>query len=238
MLQHTWSDRLPSVDAHVAFTAKFHVTVAGPHFAEMDGHGEPRWLWPILTDVQSRTEAVVKTTAVTRRTKAQHQVNEYWAGPLQRRDDETTSLVAVTVALSVDPDDQHAAEQLERARREEALDAEERRRIAATMDFLQRQCFHDPASARLFLMLNTNTRLGVFPTAEQAASIVSYLNDWRPDALWVRLAQILEPVLRRLTAAQADELLRFLQGILFAHGEKDAEREMQTLRMAQRDPAS
>jgi hypothetical protein len=243
---YDWRERLPSVDEHVSFTADFHMTATGPRSLragesgaeDQPGADIPAWVWPIVNAVQQQTESVTRTVSVLRRGTAQHQVNMHWARVLPWRDDDGAALTWVTVALSVDPDDHHAAVRLQQAHRETALDSEERRRIAATMGFLRQECFDNPASARLFLMLNRTTRLGVFPNADQADAIVTQVNDWHPDTLWVRLAKILAPLLTTMTPLQIDSLLRLLQSVLHTHGDQDAELHLQQLRAGGTGPLS
>ena len=91
-------------------------------------------------------------------------------------------MASAIAVLSVTTDDSRAAHELQQARREAHLDELARRQTAASLWFLREECFDNPASARLFLMLNTTARLGVFPTTHQADDIVAEVTRWNPDA--------------------------------------------------------
>ncbi|MEU5850676.1 hypothetical protein [Saccharopolyspora shandongensis] len=78
--------------------------------------------------------------------------------------------------------------------------------------------FDNPASARLFLMLNTSSRLGVFPNAQQADNVVTEVNKWHPETLWVQVAKTLQDALSSLNPGQIDELLHLLSVTLRSTG--------------------
>lgn len=119
---------------------------------------------------------------------------------------------------------------LQEARREAHLDELARRQAAANLRFLREECFDNPASARLFLMLNTTSRLGVFPTAQEADEVVAEVTRWHADSLWVQVAKTLQTALESLTPDQTDELLRVLSAALSSTGHPDQARTPRDLR--------
>ncbi|MEV0082885.1 hypothetical protein [Saccharopolyspora sp. NPDC050642] len=143
----------------------------------------------------------------------------------------------MTAALSVPPESHQAALDLQQQRREAQLDELARRQAAATMRFLRQECFDNPASARLFLMLNASSRLGVFPNADQAEDVVTEVNKWHPDTLWVQVARTLQTALASLTPGQTDELLRLLSVMLRTTGHPSQADELNDLRSPATDSA-
>ncbi|WP_409497212.1 hypothetical protein [Amycolatopsis sp. cmx-11-12] len=221
-LEHSWHDRFTSSDEHIGFTARVHIIVqTGDTFDAGWRNDEPLELRPgidqAIAYVRSEVECLLKQWEVMKRSAAQHAVNHHLSSKLPHELDDGALTVAA-VALSVADDDAHAAEEMRQARHEEHLDELARRRVAANMRFLRDECFDNPASARLFLMLNTTTRLGVFPDAQQADAVIAEVNQWHPDSLWVQLAGILQPVVRSLSPSQADELVRILSAALRSTG--------------------
>ncbi|GAB3453768.1 hypothetical protein [Actinophytocola sediminis] len=236
-LEHSWTDYVGSADAHLGFAAHIHLTV----------HPEPAYLGVALTNggvhagvppVLSRAgvwarlqvETVTEKWDVLHRQAAQHDLNDQLARHLPHTLDGGAVVAAATAVLSVTADDIRAGHELLHARREAHMDELARRQIAATLRFLREECFDNPASARLFLMLNTNTRLGVFPTAQQADDVVDEVTRWHPDTLWVQVAKTLQTALGALTPDRTDELLRVLSAALHSTGHPDQARTIHDLR--------
>jgi hypothetical protein len=226
-LDYNWPDLVESIDADVGFTVHIHLTVhpesASPgDIVELD-HGDgviPGNVSGAAAWARSEVETVTRKWDVLHRSAAQHAVNEHLSGLLPRT--VAGAMVGSAIAaLSVSADDTRAAHELYQARREARLDELVRRQTAATLRFLREECFNNPASARLFLMINTHARLGVFPNAEQADDIVAEVTRWHPDALWVQIATTLQATLMSLTPDQIDELLRVLSAALHSTGHPD-----------------
>lgn len=234
-LEYDWTDRVNSLDAHLAFSAHIYLIVRpGPeHRSAEAGAGESATVPPLISHAavwaRSEVEKATCEWGVLQRHAAQHSVNERVARHLPHTMHGAV-LSSLTVALSVSEDDTHAAHALQQARREAHLDEIARRQTSATLRFLREECFDNPASARLFLMLNTNTRLGVFPSAEQADAIVSEVTRWHPDTLWVQVAKTLHTVFGSLTPDQTEELLRVLAAALHSTGHPEQARNLDDLR--------
>ncbi|MEV6610969.1 hypothetical protein [Kutzneria sp. NPDC051319] len=234
-LEYDWTDRVDSLDAHLAFSAHIYLIVRpGPvHRRGEAGTDEPAVVPRLVSQAavwaRAEVEEATGKWGVLQRHAAQHSVNEQVARHLPYTMHGAV-LSSVTVALSVGEDDTRAAHALQQARREAHLDELARRQTAATLRFLREECFDNPASARLFLMLNTNTRLGVFPSAEQADEIVAEVTRWHPDTLWVQVAKTLHTVFGSLTPDQTKELLRVLAAALHSTGHPEQARNLDDLR--------
>lgn len=240
-LEHSWTDRVDSVNDHLGFAARIHLTVhldpAQPARTPEGAPSNDGTLAGVLSPAVSRAavwsrsqvEEVTRQWSVLHRHAAQHDLNDRLSQHLPHtlHGGVVTSMTAV---LSVTTDDARAAHELQQTRREAHLDDLTRRQTAATLRFLREECFDNPASARLFLMLNTTTRLGVFPTGQQADDIVAEVTRWHPDTLWVQVAKTLQTALGSLTSDQTDELLRVLSAALHSTGHPDQARTLHDLR--------
>ncbi|AHH97598.1 hypothetical protein [Kutzneria albida] len=234
-LEYNWTDRVNSVDAHLAFSAHIYLTVHPDperRTGEADAGGAvvvPPSVSQAAVWARSEVEEVTREWDVLHRHAAQHSVNER-VGQHLPHTLYGAVVGSVTVALSVSEDDTRAAHALQQAHREAHLDEIARRQAAATLRFLREECFDNPASARLFLMLNTNTRLGVFPSAQQADEVVAEVTRWHPDSLWVQVAKTLHTVLGALTPGQTEELLRVLAAALHSTGHSEQAHNLDDLR--------
>jgi hypothetical protein len=214
-VEHSWSEPVNSSDPDVPFIARLHLTMRA------DGSGPPDQGSPVLsaaaTGLREEVEKVARRWSVLHRQSAQHELNDRLARIAPYSQDEPT-VRAVTAILSVPQESAHAATRLLELRREAHLDELARRQVAANMRFLRDVCFDNPASARLFLMLNASPRLGVFPTTDEAEDLVTEVGRWHPENLWVQVAKTLHAALGSVSADQAAEMLRVLAALLRATG--------------------
>ncbi|EWM12048.1 hypothetical protein KUTG_02352 [Kutzneria sp. 744] len=236
-MEYNWTDRVDSMDTHLAFTARVHLIVH-PAVEHRAGGGNDDWPVgepPVVSQAAVWTRSLVGEATrewdVLHRHAAQHGVNERLSRHLPHTMDDAV-VGSVTVALSVDEDDIRAAHELQRARREAQLDELACHQTATTLRFLREECFDNPGSARLFLMLNTNTRLGVFPSAQQADAVVDEVTRWHPDSLWVQVAKTLQAAFGSLTHNQTKELLRVLSAVLRGTGHPEQASDLDDLRSA------
>ena len=235
MLHHAWQDRLKSRDQDVEFTARIYLTVQTDARAQQNENnlGPQPSEDPAISEaavwVRSTASEITAKLSVLQRHGAQHELNVGLSGVVPQQLGEHR-VTAVTIALAVSPDAHQAALDLEQARREAALDELARKQIAATMRFVRDECFRDPASARLFLMLNASPRLGVFPNADQADLLIEEVIRWHPEALWVQIAKTLDSVVTGLPSTQIEELLRLLHWGAEQTGHKKEAGELERLR--------
>lgn len=238
--EHNWTDRVDSVDEHLGFVAHIHLAVhldpvhpADPASLPSTDDGAPAVVPPAVSRAamwaRSQVEKVTQDWGVLHRHAAQHDLNDRLSRGVPHTVDGGV-VGSLTAVLSVATDDTRAAHALQEARREAYLDELARRQTAANLRFLREECFDNPASARLFLMLNTTSRLGVFPNAQQADDVVTEVTRWHSDSLWVQVAKTLQTALVSLTPEQADELLRVLSAVLSSTGHPDQARTLHDLR--------
>lgn len=234
-LHYDWQDRLKSCDQDVEFTARIYLTIQTGARAQRNEHdpGSQPSEDPAVSEaavwVRSAASEITAKSSVLHRHGAQHELNAGLSRVVPQQFGEHR-VTAVTIALAVSPDAHQAALDLEQARREAALDELARKQIAATMRFVRDECLRDPASARLFLMLNASPRLGVFPNADQADSLIEEVVRWHPEALWVQIAKTLDSVVTGLPPTQVEELLRLLRWGVDQTGHKKEAGELDRLR--------
>ncbi len=235
VLHHDWHDRLASSDDDVKFAARIHLTVQIDVRAQRNEHhlgaelGEESAVSEAAAWVRNTASEITAKLSVLQRQGAQHEVNAGLSRVLPRQVGDH-GVTAVTIALAVSPDAHQAALDLEQARREATLDELARRRVAATMRFVRDECLRDPASAKLFLMLNASPRLGTFPDADEADYLIDEVVRWNPEALWVQIAKTLDSVVTGLPPSQVDELLRLLRYGAHTTGHERAAKELDRLR--------
>ncbi|MGW1838659.1 hypothetical protein [Streptomyces sp. NPDC002067] len=119
--------------------------------------------------------------------------------------------------------EEHAREE-DRLRREYELDSLARRQVRARADFLRAEILADPASARLYALLERHTehwpRLGGPPADTSLPDLVREIQDWQPQARWVGVAQLLHNFVVELTEEGRKELLTILARAVAVHGDE------------------
>ncbi|XIE80159.1 hypothetical protein AB6O49_23645 [Streptomyces sp. SBR177] len=119
--------------------------------------------------------------------------------------------------------EEHTREE-ERLRREYELDALARRQARARSDFLRTEILANPASARLYSLLERHTehwpRLGGPPADASLPDLVREVQEWQPQARWVAVAQLLHDFVAGLTEEGRKELLTILAKAVKVHGDE------------------
>ncbi|MFE7038935.1 hypothetical protein ACFU9X_05610 [Streptomyces atratus] len=128
--------------------------------------------------------------------------------------------------------EEHARDE-DRLRREYELDALARRQARARADFLRSEILSDPASARLYTLMEQHTehwpRLGGPPVGTSLPDLVREVQQWQPQAQWVVVAQLLNDFVVGLTEEGRKEFLTILAKAVKVHGD---ERTAQALTQA------
>ncbi|WP_423833660.1 hypothetical protein [Streptomyces manipurensis] len=109
-------------------------------------------------------------------------------------------------------------------RLEYELDALARRQARARADFLRTEILADPASARLYTLLERYSehwpRLGGPPAGTSLPDLVREVQQWEPQARWVVVAQLLHDFVAGLTEEGRKELLTILAKAVKVHGDE------------------
>jgi hypothetical protein len=117
----------------------------------------------------------------------------------------------------------HAREE-EQLRHEYELDALARRQARARADFLRMEILANPASARLYTLLERYTehwpRLGGPPAGASLPDLVREVQQWQSQARWVVVAQLLHDFVAGLTEEGRKELLTILAKAVQVHGDE------------------
>lgn len=119
--------------------------------------------------------------------------------------------------------EEHAREE-GHLRLEYELDALARRQARARADFLRTEILADPASARLYTLLERYSehwpRLGGPPAGTSLPDLVREVQQWEPQARWVVVAQLLHDFVAGLTEEGRKELLTILAKAVKVHGDE------------------
>ncbi|MFF5726533.1 hypothetical protein [[Kitasatospora] papulosa] len=109
-------------------------------------------------------------------------------------------------------------------RRECELDALARRQARARADFLRSEILSDPASARLYALMEQHTehwpRLGGPSVGTSLPDLVREVQQWQPQAQWVVVAQLLNDFVVGLTEEGRKEFLTILAKAVKVHGDE------------------
>ncbi|MFG2848350.1 hypothetical protein ACGF12_35095 [Kitasatospora sp. NPDC048296] len=121
--------------------------------------------------------------------------------------------------------EEHAQEE-DQLRREYELDTLARRQARARADFLRAEILADPASARLYTLLERYTehwpRLGGPPAGTSLPDLVREVQQWQPQTRWVVVAQLLHDFVAGLTEEGRKEFLTILAKAVKVHGDEKA----------------
>src|SRR5690349_12449765 len=152
---YQFSDRLATLNAGLAFEA-FVSLEWRRDIAAADGWATPRTAVRVIRRI---IEEVAKETSVLRVQAAEEYVDVALRRQLPLRH-EGIEVVRATVILKVDQETVSAAKRLERLLHEQELDELAQRQAKGRADFLREVILADPASARLYTMLDLPSRLG------------------------------------------------------------------------------
>ncbi|MEU0631463.1 hypothetical protein [Streptomyces sp. NPDC005989] len=113
----------------------------------------------------------------------------------------------------------------ERLRHDHELDDLARRQAQARESFLREEILADPATARLYGLLEGASkhwpRLGGPPTGTNLEELVREVRQWQPGQQWVTIAQLLHDFVANLTEAGRKELLIILTDAVRAFGDEN-----------------
>ncbi|GAA2133281.1 hypothetical protein GCM10009760_09280 [Kitasatospora kazusensis] len=141
------------------------------------------------------------------------------------------------VSLHVDEHTRSSAERAAQLGREATLEVLARHQTAARIRFMEEEILRNPATARLYLMLEQTSRHGELPPGVDADQIVREVQQWRPDATWVVVAQLLHTFVSNLTSQDHQDLLRTLRALFLEYDGKElAERLPLDQGLLEQDP--
>jgi hypothetical protein len=170
--------------------------------------------------VRMLAEPIAGTGNVLRPQAVEQDISDRLLHQLPLRDDDVLVSWA-RVIVSVDPDTARVAEQLLRERQQARLAEHAQHQTEARMAFMRSQILRDPASARIYLLLDNSAQHGVLPPGAAVDELVREVQQWHPESRWVVIAQLLHTFLGKLTPGDAEELLKTLRALFtdFDQGE-------------------
>ncbi|MYS79482.1 hypothetical protein [Embleya scabrispora] len=122
------------------------------------------------------------------------------------------------------------AREEDRLRREYELDALARRQVRARAEFLNSEILANPASARLYTLLERSAehwpRLGGLPAATDLTNLVREVQQWQPHARWVVVAQLLHDFVVGLSEDGRTEFLTILARAVHVYGDEERAQEL------------
>ncbi|WP_424528744.1 hypothetical protein ACOZ38_03390 [Sphaerisporangium viridialbum] len=119
-------------------------------------------------------------------------------------------VLGARVNLFVDQETIDSAMRLERLLHEQELDELARRQAKARADFLREVMLKDPASARIYTMIELSPRVGGPSVHVDLDRLVEQVNEWHPDSRWISVAQILHEFLSGLSEGGRKDLLNII----------------------------
>ncbi|MEU3072703.1 hypothetical protein [Streptomyces laurentii] len=218
-----FEDRVTSSQPNLEFTVAFRVEWRVPR-------ATPSSRIPVGQagrTVRGLVEQVAERHSVLRPAAAEQEINHLLKHDLPLRTPELEVSWAY-VDVTVDEDTRLYAEQVAQAGRELELDALARRQTQARMQFMREEVLHSPASARIFLMLENSSRLGMLPPGTDVDGVIREIQQWAPQSRWVVIAQLLHAFVNRLSDADADDLLGTLRSLFTDYGAPDLAEQVPT----------
>lgn len=170
--------------------------------------------------VRVLAEPVARTGTVLRPQACEQDINDRLLRLLPLRGEDVTVGWA-RVSMSVDPATTTIAERFAQARQEVGLGELARQQAAARMAFMRSEILRDPASARIYLMMENTAQHGAPPPGADIDDIVRQVQQWHPQSRWVVIAQLLDTFVGKLTPKDADDLVDTLRLLFVEYGHSD-----------------
>lgn len=214
--RYVYSDRFPSRDAGLAFTA----TIRADWRRLVAGRGKLSSPRVVARALRPLVEDVCGQASVLRVHAAEEDVEAALWSVVPVATDGVEVLDA-RVRLSVDQDTIDAAMRLERMHHELELDDLARRQAKGRADFLREEILKNPASAQMYALFELSPRVGGVSPDVDFGRLVQQINDWHPESRWIGVAQILHDFLNGLSGSGRKDLLNIVQHALSLLGTPD-----------------
>jgi len=133
----------------------------------------------------------------------------------------SATVMAVRAVLRVDQESEEVARELDLAyvcERREALD---RRRAKERIEFFRSEILKDPASARLYLLLESPITAGVISRQEEVERLVDAVAAWHPYNRWVHLTSLFREFFADQPVTAVEAVVRDFREILSLHHRDD-----------------
>lgn len=219
---YEFKDRLPSKDRHFEFTVQVSVewSVAGPLPVEAPHLVAGGWVRGIAHAVAGRMSVLQVRTA-------EQGVDRAVAAELPS----SVGVVRIhraRVALSVEDSTLQAGHRLEHERQEQALESLRQERLRSRMRFLRDEVLRDPASARIYWLLEHPNQTDSLTQPQALDELVREVNRWRPQDQWVTIAQLLHEFVKELPVSHRERLVATLRELLTFYSRGDLAARLST----------
>jgi len=216
VLHGVLKDALPSADGFV-FDAELEYTWQIPGELEAAAMGlEPAVQLLILGEA----ERLTGDTSVLRSNVAESRLNSELHRLMPARAGVAT-ITGARARLTVNAASEDAARELiltqARTRREEA----DRNRARERVEFFRNEILKDPASARLYLLLESPMTSGTATTQAEIDRLVEEVAAWHPTNRWIQVTALLRELFDNQPATAREALVRDFRELLSLHQRDD-----------------
>lgn len=170
--------------------------------------------------VRVPAEALAHSSSVLRPQALEQDINARLLDLLPLRG-EAVLVLGARVTVSVDPATRTIGEQFAQAQQQARLEDLSRRQTAARMAFMRSQVLQDPASARIYLLMENSVQHGGLPPGTDIDEIVRQVQQWHPQSRWVVTAQLLHAFIGDLTPTDTDDLVNTLRSLFGMYSRDD-----------------
>ncbi|RJQ84680.1 hypothetical protein [Amycolatopsis panacis] len=218
-------DHYPSVDDDVAF--KVTLTVRA-RVRSRRGQSPPDPLDLIVPAADKVIRPAARRIGGLRCGYLQHRV----AGELAELTSKSTKdarISDVYCRVKLDEETAARAREVQRMRHELELDELARQQARARAQFIRDECLADPATARVYTLLERSPRLGELAGVLDGDDLVAQLAQWHEPAMPVLIAQAVIGLLGRLTPKQSYDIVDNFIGVVRGYGAPEVADQLQAL---------
>jgi hypothetical protein len=210
---YEFSETLPSNHPNLHFDVRFTIEWSS---------AEPGSLPPgiLARQVRQWAEPPARGSDVLRCAAAEQDINQVLHGNLPLRFEEAIIHSAI-VATAVDERTLSTAQSMQRSKQEFELDEIRRQRMRRQLAFLREEVYSDPATARIYWLLQNPHHPNPLAQAVQLDDLVQQVSDWHSGKEWVSVAQLLHKFVEDLTKQERSDLLGLLRHVFQTHGKVD-----------------
>ncbi|MGI5500847.1 hypothetical protein [Lentzea sp. CA-135723] len=221
--EYSYRDSVPSADEGVEFTV---VLTVQARVARRRGQSPPDPLDLVVPAADAIIRPMAAGTAALRAGYLQHTVASQVAD-LKSLSDKQARISDVFVWISLDDDAAARAREVQRLLHELRLDELARRQARARARFVRDECLADPATARIYALLEKSPRTGELGDVLAREDLVTQVAQWHEPAKAVLVTRGIIGLFERLTPEQAVDIVSRFIPVLKAYGAVELADELQ-----------
>lgn len=131
------------------------------------------------------------------------------------------TVTAAQTVLTVDAESEEVARELDLAYVRQRREAVEQRRAKERIEFFRTEIFKDPASARLYLLLESPITAGVISRQDEIERLVDAVAAWHPYNRWIQLTDLFRQFFADQPITAVEAVVRDFREILSLHHRDD-----------------